>query len=68
MFHVYVIECKTPNHYYIGLTQDYDRRIRKHKQGEGARFIKVHGFLRVIRVEYYESYYYAKERDRKSVV
>jgi len=65
MIYVYVIECKTPNHYYIGLTADYERRIRRHKEGGGARFVKVHGFKRVVRVEFYELYYYAKERELK---
>jgi putative endonuclease len=47
VYHVYVIKCETPNHYYIGLTRNYYARIRAHRQGRGARFTQVYGFREV---------------------
>ena len=43
-YFVYEIECNTPNHFYVGLTEDFDRRIRQH-QGPcgGSVFTKTHG-------------------------
>ena len=65
MYCVYVIECKTPNHYYVGETRQYEHRIRSHKRGTGARFTSVHGFRRVIDTKYVESESEAKKCERE---
>jgi predicted GIY-YIG superfamily endonuclease len=65
MYCVYVIECETPNHYYIGLTRSYNHRIRNHMRGKGARFTQVHGFKKVIAVKSHESEKCAKESERE---
>ena len=65
MYCVYMIECKTPNHYYIGLTRDYDKRIRNRMRGKGARFTQAHGFRKVIAVKYHESEKCAKECEKE---
>jgi predicted GIY-YIG superfamily endonuclease len=43
MYGVYVIECKTPNHYYVGETRQFKHRITSHMRGNGARFTRSHG-------------------------
>lgn len=63
MYYVYVIECATPNHYYIGLTQDFEGRIRRHMDRKGAKFTSEHGFKRVICKEEYYWEDDAKERE-----
>jgi len=44
MFYVYLIQCKTPFHIYIGLTARLHRRIHQHEIGNGAFFTRKHGF------------------------
>lgn len=41
---VYCIECRTPNHFYVGMTSNVQRRLNAHlnKQG-GSPFTKKHG-------------------------
>lgn len=65
MYYVYVIECEIPNHYYIGLTQNFDERIRKHMNRKGARFTSLHGFKKVICKEEYYWREDAKVRERE---
>jgi len=42
---LYVVRCKTPNHFYCGTTTRiiYDR-LDEHAQGHGSRFTKKHGY------------------------
>jgi predicted GIY-YIG superfamily endonuclease len=49
-YYVYLIECKTPEHYYIGLTQHLEYRLKQHAKGRGAQFTKHNGFKKVLRV------------------
>ena len=43
-FYVYYIECETPNHCYIGQTQDWARRLIQHTRGyKKTWFTKQHG-------------------------
>ncbi len=41
---VYVLKCKTPGHYYVGITDNLERRVRQHAMGRGAEFTRLHGF------------------------
>lgn len=63
MYYVYVIECKTPDHYYIGLTRFFDRRIRRHMNGKAARFTRLHGFNQVVHMEHHRYEEDAKARE-----
>jgi predicted GIY-YIG superfamily endonuclease len=65
MYYVYVIECRTPDHYYIGLTQHFDERMGKHMCGTAARFTATHGFKKVISKQGYEWKEDAKDRERE---
>jgi predicted GIY-YIG superfamily endonuclease len=51
MYYVYVIECRTSDHYYIGLTRHFDERIRMHMCGTAARFTATHGFKKLVSKE-----------------
>lgn len=44
MYWLYLIECKAPNHYYVGVTGDIHHRIRKHQEGRGSKFTQKYGF------------------------
>ena len=65
MYCVYVIECKTPNHYYIGETKELKKRIRRHMLGKGARFTKVHGCRRIINTKHVSTESEAKKWEKE---
>lgn len=48
LFYVYVLECQTPNHFYIGQTNDVERRVGEHRTGLGAQFTIIHGVKELI--------------------
>ena len=43
---VYVIECES-GVYYTGVTNDLEARFRKHAEGRGAKFFRLHKPLRI---------------------
>ena len=46
---VYVVECKTPNHFYVGTTlREMFKRQHEHEDGWGSRWTKHHGFKRLL--------------------
>ena len=46
---VYVCECQTPNHFYIGSTlREAHHREREHAAGYGSKFTTKHGFKRML--------------------
>ena len=45
---LYALECKTPNHYYVGITKNFDKRMNEHRYGNGASWTKRHGVWRVV--------------------
>ena len=57
-YFVYVIKCRTLNHYCIGFTRNLYRRITEHNTGGGSEFTKIHGVKRVV-----ETFYYYTEED-----
>lgn len=40
---VYILECKTRDHYYVGKTKDAFNRINQHIDGRGSSFTKGYG-------------------------
>ena len=59
------MNAKTPNHYYVGETRQYERRILRHMRGTGARFTTVQGFRRVIDTKLVESESEAKKFEKE---
>lgn len=45
MWWVYRVICATPNHYYVGITQDPAHRFKQHQTKRGSEFTKRHGYL-----------------------
>lgn len=43
MWFLYLIECRTPDHYYVGITTQPYRRQHRHERGIGAQFTFCHG-------------------------
>ena len=48
MFWVYLIECETPGHIYVGQTSNVVRRYAQHLSGKGAKFTQKHGVKSLI--------------------
>lgn len=48
---VYVIECNTPHHFYIGMTADFKHRISVLKSGRGGPFTQRHGIKSVVHTQ-----------------
>ena len=61
MVDVYVLECEGGN-YYVGRTEDGERRLRQHVMGKGAKWTKKHKPKRV--VDYYRN---MKPSDEKKI-
>lgn len=40
---LYLIECQTPDHYYVGISTAPHERRRRHEGGYGAKFTQIHG-------------------------
>ena len=54
-FAVYVLRCKTSNHFYIGMTKEFLVRILRHFRGTGANFTKRHGADKIESVRYFKN-------------
>jgi len=48
-----MIECWN-GAYYTGYTIDLDKRMKKHKEGKGSKYVKSKGFKKLV---YYEEYF-----------
>ena len=47
-FTVYVLSCRTPDHFYVGITQNFMSRLKNHRRGKGAKFTQTHGVEKVL--------------------
>ena len=46
---VYVVECNTPNYFYVGTTlREMFKRQHEHEAGYGSKWTRKHGFKRVV--------------------
>ena len=46
---VYVVECETPNHFYVGSTvREMFKRQHEHEAGYGSLWTRKHGFKRMM--------------------
>jgi len=50
MWFVYIILC-SDNSYYIGTTDNIDRRFRDHQKGNGGAYTRSHKPLKVVYIE-----------------
>ena len=52
MHYTYMLECKDGT-YYIGYTNDLEKRIKAHNEGKGAKYTRGRG---PVKLAYYEEY------------
>jgi putative endonuclease len=43
IWHLYLLQC-LDNSYYIGITNDLDKRMKAHKSGKGSKYVRAKGF------------------------
>ena len=62
MWYVYILECKNGD-LYTGITNNIERRIEDHKQGNGGRFTKVFGVNKLLYKEEFKAKAEAVKRE-----
>jgi len=63
-YYVYVLACKD-GVFYTGYTQDVEARMKLHKLGRGAKYVKTHQPKKVVYVEEFETRSEAMKRERE---
>ena len=62
MHYTYMLQCKDGT-YYIGYTNDLEKRIKAHNEGKGAKYTKGRGPVELIYYEEYEEKSIAMRRE-----
>jgi putative endonuclease len=64
MWYIYILETRN-GRLYTGATNDVDRRIKKHKNGTGARFTRIFGFKKLLYQEKHPTRSHALKREKE---
>lgn len=62
MFYLYILRGPR-NHLYIGVTNSLDKRIERHKSGDGAEFTKRNKTFQVVYKEIFATLLEARKRE-----
>ena len=62
--YTYILECAN-GQYYVGSTNDLERRLREHQEGLGGRFTKAHLPVKLVYTEQYQTVEQAFYRERQ---
>jgi len=57
-----MVECRDGS-YYTGYTIDLDKRMTKHKEGKGSKYVNSKGFKELVYFESYEDKVTAMKRE-----
>lgn len=63
-YYVYIILCKDSS-YYTGYAKDVERRIERHRKGQGARYTRIHKPEKTVYMEKFNSRSKAMKRERE---
>ncbi len=61
---VYIIQCKDES-FYIGVTDNIDRRFSEHSKGRGGRYTKLHKPLKIVYIEEFSTKIEALKREKQ---
>ena len=64
MAFTYIIECSDGS-YYVGSTQDLDKRIKQHQSGHGCLYTTLHRPVKLVYKEENETYQQTFARERQ---
>jgi len=48
IWYLYLLECRDGS-YYTGITNNLDKRMKKHRKGNGSKYVKARGFKKLLR-------------------
>jgi putative endonuclease len=63
-YYVYILLCKDGS-YYTGHAKNVERRVERHKKGQGARYTRMHELEKIGYVEKFDSRGEAMKRERE---
>jgi len=63
-YYVYILVCAN-SAFYTGYTRDVEARVKLHKKGRGAKYVKIHPPEKVVYVERFETRSQAMKRERE---
>ena len=63
-YYVYILLCEEDS-YYTGYAKDAERRVERHRKGQGAKYTRVHQFEKIVYVEEFDSRSEAMNRERE---
>jgi len=63
-YYVYILICKD-GAFYTGYTQDVEARMKLHKLGRGAKYVRLHPPEKVVYLEKFETRSDAMKRERE---
>jgi len=63
-YYVYILICKD-GAFYTGYTQDVEARMKLHKLGRGAKYMRTHQPKKVVYMEKFETRSDAMKRERE---
>ena len=65
MYSVYILRGHK-SHLYVGCTSSVDKRIKRHKSGDGAEFTKRNQTFELVYEERFKTLLEARRREKKS--
>ena len=65
MWYVYIIEFLDNNNFYVGITDNLDRRFNEHKNKKGGHYTSYHQVKRVAYSEVFENRLLATKREKQ---
>jgi len=63
-YYVYILVCKG-GAFYTGYTRDVEARMKLHKQGRGAKYVRTHQPKKIVYLEEFANRSQAMKRERQ---
>ena len=67
MYFVYILQSNKNNKYYVGSTNDVERRLTEHNKGSGGKFTKLNGPWKLICFKIFDNADKAREIEKKII-
>ena len=62
MYSVYILRG-SKNHLYVGVTENFEKRLKRHKSGDGAEFAKRNKTFQLVYSEQFKTLLEARRRE-----
>ncbi len=64
-YYVYILASKRNGTLYVGITEDLGRRVVRHRNGRGSKFVQKYNLDRLVYCEKVNGYREARSRERQ---